>query len=61
MLRDWYLDNYTTDWIKTKLIREIRSQLYVVKVSLKFQADVRFWELSTEKITYGILEHTHVY
>ena len=28
MLRDWYLSNYATDWMKTKLIRKIRSKLY---------------------------------
>ena len=28
MLRDRYLSNYTTDWIKTKLIRKIGQKLY---------------------------------
>ena len=28
MLRGRYLNNYATDWIKTKLIRKIRSKLY---------------------------------
>ena len=51
MLRGRYLSNYTTDWIKTKLIRKIGSKLFS-KVSLKIQVDESFPRIINWKIHF---------